>query len=454
VSHPAEVVDPQDVVVLGLADVAQQLPLELLVDDVVVLVPAGELLAHRALDEPIELGLGLELVGTQRQVDRDPDQLGGLPIARGALAILLDGVQQRLEHVAQGGASAGGNARFAAEPEIEAVPRSRRIPTGRVGLLDAAQHGVVGKHHVFEQDLARLRRDLAPELGALAHSLPRRSAARREREGAVELLVVDGDLRGVAAAVRIQGAALGHVLLEALDPPYEALDGLLAAAARGIEEGRGEAVDPVCGIANVREGLGELRVHGVVALGALLRERQADVVPRRPGTSHPGLEERDGEAHLEGVAPRREVVDAQAAAKAEGPTPAQGMEEGEQEVGIVVADVVVHPHAESERPQREEAPEAPVDRGSPRPHVALGGESKGGDRAQHVVEGTQREAAGRVDAVARGPVCAGSEPGVGEDARGLAHGFDPAALVGGQRLVGGRGDCESNNDQDEEGRDS
>ena len=57
----AVVVDPEHVVVLGRLDVAQQLPLELLVDDVVVLVAAAELLPDGALDERVELRLGLEL---------------------------------------------------------------------------------------------------------------------------------------------------------------------------------------------------------------------------------------------------------------------------------------------------------------------------------------------------------------------------------------------------------
>jgi hypothetical protein len=88
----------------------------------------------------------------------------------------------------------------------------------------------------------------------------------------------------------------------------------------------------------------------------------ADVIARRPGAPHPGLEEGDGKAHLEGVTAGGEVVDAQAAAEAEGPPAAQGVEEGEQEVGIAVADVVVHPHAEPKRPQRDDASHAAVER--------------------------------------------------------------------------------------------
>ena len=78
----AVVVDPQHVVVLGRSDVAQELPLKLFVDDVVMLVASGELLLDGALDERVELGLGRELVRTSGEPDREPAELPRSPRPR------------------------------------------------------------------------------------------------------------------------------------------------------------------------------------------------------------------------------------------------------------------------------------------------------------------------------------------------------------------------------------
>ena len=168
----AVVVDPEHVVVLGRPDVAQQLPLELLVDDVVVLVAPAELLPDGALDQRVELRLGLELLRTLGEPDREPAELRGLPDLGHHAPALLHLVQQLLVHPEDTGMGRRRSGAALVQPEQQRLARPGREAARGVGILDAPELAVVGEDHLVEQDLARLGRDPASRLAALAGRTP------------------------------------------------------------------------------------------------------------------------------------------------------------------------------------------------------------------------------------------------------------------------------------------
>jgi hypothetical protein len=384
--HTAEVVDPQDVVILGFADLPQQLPLELLVDDVVVLVAAGEALADGALEQRVELRLGVVLFGAEPELERNPDQLGGLPVAGRPGTVRLDGVEEGLEHVEDRIVSLGRYAGAGLQPDHEPVVGVAGKAPRRVRLLDPAQQEVVGKDQLVEQDASGARRDLAPLRRCLTRPPPGRAVADCEREGPLELGVVDANLFRIEMPLRVQGVALGHVRLEALDPIREALETVLAAAAGRVEEGRREAIDPVGRVLDVREHLVESGIGGCEAQRRLLWDREGDVVRAGPGAPHPRLPQGKAEAELECLPPGGEPVDAKPPAEAKEPTAPERVQERQDQVGGVVADVVVDAEGDAERTQRDQAAHAAVDLGTARPDVALARDADGRDRARDVLE--------------------------------------------------------------------
>ncbi|MBK6489695.1 MAG: hypothetical protein IPF98_23205 [Gemmatimonadetes bacterium] len=148
----------EDVVVVGLANGAADLVLELLVDDVGGGIALGEDLARCELDEGVQFLLGVVLLGKQRQLQRQPDEARMPPRAGGDAAHRLGQLQvlgedrQRRVGLAP------------REPLGDGQP-PHKLSAGQHGklacavvLLELPQQAVVRNEDLAQQDVPSARR--------------------------------------------------------------------------------------------------------------------------------------------------------------------------------------------------------------------------------------------------------------------------------------------------------
>ncbi len=267
----AEVVDPEHVVVLGLEDHARGLLLELLVPDVVEIVPTEKALLEHAFEDGVDLSLGVVVLRAQCVGERNPDQPRVAPHLLRSLAVVLQDAEQPVKDVADGVATSRRDVAGVVQRRSEPLHRRRAEAEQRIPRLPLSQQPVVGQDHLVQQRLPGVPRE------AHAGVLPL-CPAHRQGEGPLELAVVDADLRIEGVAVGVERVAGAQVLLEERYPLPEEAHRRLVAVGVVVDEGRGEDLDPVGRMAHPRQRLRQSRL-GLEDRGpGAIRSRQPHVV--------------------------------------------------------------------------------------------------------------------------------------------------------------------------------
>jgi hypothetical protein len=186
------VVNPENVVVLGGPDLVRELELELLAGDVDRGVAAGELRSESALDQRVDLGARVVLLGPQDELQRQP---GAPAVTPAALEDpLLHRLQRRVPAIVGSKhrvAIRRLQARRALDPRREPLPGCLPEPGQSIGPLVLGHQPVVGEEYLIEHRGARTVGDRGSEL----------RIAGRCSEQSVHLAEVDCPVteRGVAA---------------------------------------------------------------------------------------------------------------------------------------------------------------------------------------------------------------------------------------------------------------
>ena len=442
---PAKIVDPQNMIVPGVANRLDDFALKLRVDDVPHPVAVGERSADRPLDEPVDLLLGIVVFGAERELQWQPQQTAVMPRTRRARSHRVDHREQLLKRVLHRRLALGPQRRQRHElARKRAAGMDAQAAQRLVGFV-LAEEAVERKQRVLEQDRPGTRRQRVSLCGGCARRDP--LARSRNGERPRELGMIEPDRRvDVEALIRV-GLQERRGGAETRDQRRQRL---LRIGPRHIERRNEQGFDPLGGGANVHEHRVQRRRAGGSRDWRRGADSDVDSIAARSSATGSRLRDRDEHAESGDTLVARDKLGAKQRPSAKDAAAAHGHRQTKERRQTIVPGAVFDSRGEPERGTDEEGARAAIDHRAARAQKGLDRSRKNArDRIREILGNPQPADDDRVwfELGTTAPVETKSDAGVTMPAGRLAQRARQPAQPGRKCVLRQRGSGDRHHDR-------